>query len=114
MGNAAKYSPVGTTIRVRVEGGDAAHLIVDDEGPGIPEQEREQIFSRFFRGGGDEVTRTRGAGLGLSIVTEFATSMDGVVSIGDGARRGGPLRGDLSAARTGGPIEPSAGPRRNR
>ncbi len=82
VGNAAKYSPAGTTIRVRVEGGDAAHLIVDDEGPGIPQHEREQVFSRFFRGGGDEVTRTRGAGLGLSIVSEFATFMDGAVSIG--------------------------------
>jgi signal transduction histidine kinase len=83
VGNAAKYSPAGTTIRVHVNGGgDAAHLIVDDEGPGVPPNEREQIFSRFFRGAGDAVTRTRGAGLGLSIVTEFATFMDGAVSIG--------------------------------
>jgi len=88
VGNAAKYSPVGTTIRIRVEGGEAAHLIVDDEGPGIPPHEREQIFSRFFRGGGDAVTRTRGAGLGLSIVTEFATFMEGTVSI-DTAPGGG-------------------------
>jgi len=82
VGNAAKYSPAGTTIRLRVEGGDQAHLIVDDEGPGVPPHEREQIFSRFFRGAGDAVTRTRGAGLGLSIVTEFATFMNGAVSIG--------------------------------
>jgi len=81
VGNAAKYSPEGTTIRLRVEGGDQAHLIVDDEGPGVPPHEREQIFSRFFRGAGDAVTRTRGAGLGLSIVTEFATFMNGAVSI---------------------------------
>ena len=88
VGNAAKYSPAGTTIRVRVEGGEAAHLIVDDEGPGVPEDEREQIFSRFFRGKGDEVIRTRGAGLGLAIVTEFAASMHGQVSI-DSAPTGG-------------------------
>ena len=88
VGNAAKYSPAGTTIRVRVEGGDAARLIVDDEGPGVPEEEREQIFSRFFRGKGDEVIRTRGAGLGLAIVTEFAASMHGQVSI-DSAPTGG-------------------------
>ena len=82
VGNAAKYSPAGTTIRVRVEGGGSvARLIVDDEGPGVPEHEREQIFSRFFRGKGDAVTRTQGAGLGLSIVTEFAASMDGEVAI---------------------------------
>jgi signal transduction histidine kinase len=82
VGNAAKYSPAGSAIRVRVTGGDGtARLVVDDEGPGVPEQEREQIFSRFFRGKGDEVTRTRGAGLGLSIVTEFASSMGGSISL---------------------------------
>jgi signal transduction histidine kinase len=82
VGNAAKYSPAGSTISIRVEGGDedTVRLIVDDEGPGVPEQEREQVFSRFFRGGGDEVVRTRGAGLGLSIVTEFASSMGGEVT----------------------------------
>ena len=88
VGNAAKYSPAGSTIRVRVEGGAEAHLIVDDEGPGVPEEEREQIFSRFFRGKGDAVVRTRGAGLGLAIVTEFAASMGGAVSI-DSAPTGG-------------------------
>ena len=92
VGNAAKYSPAGSTIRVRVERGGqdstTAHLIVDDEGPGVPEEEREQIFSRFFRGKGDAVIRTRGAGLGLAIVTEFAASMGGEVSI-DSAPTGG-------------------------
>ena len=106
VGNAAKYSPAGTTIRVRVEGGTTARLIVDDEGPGVPEEEREQIFSRFFRGKGDAVIRTRGAGLELAIVTEFAASMGGQVSI-DSAPTGGtrfqvtypvrePLRGPLN------------------
>jgi signal transduction histidine kinase len=81
VGNAAKYSPAGSTVRVRVEGDDdTVRLIVDDEGPGVPEQEREQVFSRFYRGRGDAVVRTRGAGLGLSIVTEFVSSMDGEVS----------------------------------
>jgi signal transduction histidine kinase len=83
VGNAAKYSPAGSSISIRVEGDeDTVRLIVDDEGPGVPEQEREQVFSRFFRGGGDEVVRTRGAGLGLSIVTEFASSMGGQVTTG--------------------------------
>lgn len=83
VGNAAKYSPAGSTISVRVEGDeDTVRLIVDDEGPGVPEQERAQVFSRFFRGGGDAVVRTRGAGLGLSIVTEFAASMGGEVTAG--------------------------------
>ena len=91
VGNAAKYSPAGTVIRVSVrENRGRAELAVDDEGPGVPQAEREQIFTRFFRGRGDSVTATRGAGLGLAIVSEFAATMGGQVSVtsadGGGAR----------------------------
>ena len=82
VGNAAKYSPAGTAIRVSVrENGGRAELTVEDEGPGVPKAEREQIFTRFFRGRGDAVTATRGAGLGLAIVSEFAATMGGQVSV---------------------------------
>jgi signal transduction histidine kinase len=82
VGNAGKYSPSGTTIRVRVQQqAGRAQLLVDDEGAGVPDTDREQIFSRFFRGRGDAVVNTRGAGLGLAIVREFAASMDGEVSV---------------------------------
>jgi signal transduction histidine kinase len=82
VGNAAKYSPAGTTIRVSVrEHRGRAELAVDDEGPGVPEAEREQVFTRFFRGRGDSVVATRGAGLGLAIVSEFAAAMGGQVSV---------------------------------
>jgi signal transduction histidine kinase len=82
VGNAAKYSPAGTVIRVSVrENRGRAELTVDDEGPGVPPAEREQIFTRFFRGRGDSVTATRGAGLGLAIVSEFAATMGGQVSV---------------------------------
>lgn len=82
VGNAGKYSPAGTTIRVRVQAlADRAQLVVDDEGAGVPAEDRDQIFSRFFRGRGDAVINTRGAGLGLAIVREFAASMGGEVSV---------------------------------
>jgi signal transduction histidine kinase len=82
VGNAAKYSPAGTVIRVSVrENRGRAELAVDDEGPGVPHAEREQIFTRFFRGRADSVTATRGAGLGLAIVSEFAATMGGQVSV---------------------------------
>ena len=82
VGNAAKYSPAGTVIRVSVtERRGRAELAVDDEGPGVPQAEREQIFTRFFRGRGESVTATRGAGLGLAIVSEFAATMGGQVSV---------------------------------
>ncbi len=82
VGNAGKYSPAGTTIRVCVtENRGRVELSVADEGPGVPQAEREQVFTRFFRGRGDSVIATRGAGLGLAIVTEFAATMGGQVSV---------------------------------
>lgn len=82
VGNAGKYSPVGTAIRVHVrQQHDRAELLVDDEGAGVPAADREQIFSRFFRGRGDAVVNTRGAGLGLAIVSEFAATMGASVSV---------------------------------
>jgi two-component system OmpR family sensor kinase/two-component system sensor histidine kinase QseC len=64
--NAIRYGPPGGRVDVRVwaEGG-AALLRVDDAGPGIPADERERVFDRFFRradAGGE------GSGLGLAIV----------------------------------------------
>lgn len=91
VGNAVKYSDPGRTIRVLTrEFGGRAELVVEDEGIGIPADQREQVFSPFYRGAGDQVVRTRGAGLGLAIVTEFAASMGGQVRVdeadGGGAR----------------------------
>jgi two-component system sensor histidine kinase MtrB len=65
-------------------------LIVDDEGPGVPEADRDRVFSRFYRGSGNSIARTRGAGIGLAIVAEFAASMSGAATVqqapGGGAR----------------------------
>jgi signal transduction histidine kinase len=82
LGNAEKYSPSGTVIRVSVRASlGRVELAVDDQGPGVPASERDQIFSRFFRGRGDSVVSTRGVGLGLAIVSEFAGTMGGEVSV---------------------------------
>ncbi|MGH8860561.1 MAG: ATP-binding protein, partial [Jatrophihabitantaceae bacterium] len=84
VGNAAKYSPAGTRITVTVRlDADRAVVLVDDEGPGVPEADREHVFSRFYRGRGDAVLRTRGAGIGLAIVAEYAASMSGRASVGE-------------------------------
>jgi signal transduction histidine kinase len=83
-GNAAKFSPSGTVIRVSVRpDGDRVALIVDDEGPGVAPADRERIFSRFYRGSGVTVTETRGAGVGLAIVAEYVASMSGVVTVAE-------------------------------
>ena len=63
--NAVRYSPPGTTVRVRVARRDGgASLTVADEGPGVPPEERDRLGQRFHRLLGTQET---GTGLGLSI-----------------------------------------------
>jgi K+-sensing histidine kinase KdpD len=82
--NAAKYSPDGTTIRLStLRTARGADIVVDDEGPGVPADERRLIFTRFFRGKGEGVVRTRGVGIGLSVVKEFADQMGVAVDVGE-------------------------------
>ena len=89
VGNAAKYSPADTTITVTVSlDDDQVSLTVDDEGPGVAAADRDRIFTRFYRGRGDAVTSTRGTGVGLAIVAEFAASMSGSATV-DQAPSGG-------------------------
>lgn len=84
VSNAAKYSAGGTTVRVCVAPSAAGTTLqVDDEGPGVPLEDRDRVFTRFFRGRQEHVTSTRGVGIGLAIVAEYAASMHGSVSVGE-------------------------------
>lgn len=66
MDNAGKWSPKGGTVRISLKAGRRkAVLLVDDSGPGIPEEEREKVFERFYRAA--ESRAMPGSGLGLSI-----------------------------------------------
>jgi signal transduction histidine kinase len=68
--NAARHTPPGTAICVRVERGDDGVLIaVDDRGPGVGESDRAAIFEIFNRGGA--VVDSPGTGIGLSLVAQF-------------------------------------------
>lgn len=82
--NAIRYSGRGGHVLITV-GGDERQiaLTVRDDGPGIPEHERENVFKRFYRvlGGNDST----GSGLGLSIVREICWSHGGTITLGDGA-----------------------------
>ena len=103
--NAVKFSPAGTTIRVavRADGADAL-LEVCDQGPGVPPDERERVFSRFYRGTGDAVLQTRGVGIGLSVVSEFVARMHGEVYVDDAPGGGARFRVRIPAA-SASPIE---------
>jgi signal transduction histidine kinase len=72
VGNAAKYSPEGSHITMRVNRfGAGVLLVVDDEGPGVPEALRRSIFAPFERG---NLTSSHqpGTGIGLSLVDRFS------------------------------------------
>jgi two-component system, OmpR family, sensor histidine kinase TctE len=72
--NALRYTPCGgivTASVTRLDGG--AMLCVEDNGPGIPEAERQRVFERFYR---LYDTVSDGCGLGLSIVREIARTHD--------------------------------------
>jgi signal transduction histidine kinase len=86
--NAVRVSPPGSVVRVSVSGGDGGYvtLTVEDQGPGIPPEERELIFERFRRGKG---APGKGFGLGLAIGRELAQRMGGSLELageGPGAR----------------------------
>lgn len=84
--NAVRYSPPGTQVVLRVlQEGGAPVLQVDDAGPGIPPEERERVFDRFYRraAGGEE-----GTGLGLAIVKSVAQRHGATVQLA-----GSPLGG---------------------
>jgi two-component system sensor histidine kinase TctE len=76
--NAVKYTPPGGRITVRVRATEFAVLEIEDDGPGIPESERDLIFERFYRVLGNEVP---GSGLGLAIVREIADLHHGSVQL---------------------------------
>ncbi|ANL31543.1 sensor histidine kinase protein (plasmid) [Rhizobium phaseoli] len=79
--NAIRYSQADgrVTVSIRQEG-DNAVVTVEDNGPGIPVSERDQVFERFYRIIG---TESEGSGLGLAIVREVVEGAGGSVSLGD-------------------------------
>lgn len=65
VGNAVRFTPRGGTIRVRAEpDGHMCRFSVNDEGPGIPEENLERVFDRYWQA---KTGSTGGAGLGLAI-----------------------------------------------
>ncbi|HEX5658509.1 MAG TPA: ATP-binding protein [Polyangiales bacterium] len=94
LSNAFKYAPEGGSIRVELRDADPPRhqkqleLVVADDGPGVPESERRQIFERFRQGESSSTHPVGGTGLGLSIVREFVGLHGGEVHVGTSVEGG--------------------------
>ncbi|GLQ88038.1 sensor histidine kinase [Dyella flagellata] len=88
VSNAIKFTPQGGSVALSAKrvGPDMAQLEVADSGPGIPEEQRQAVWQRFYRGEGGLDTAA-GHGLGLSIVAAIAKLHDFELRIEGG--RGG-------------------------
>lgn len=86
--NAIQWSPEGSTVSVRLVGGeDSIDVTVDDSGPGIPPELREEIFAPFVRGPSLNGQRI-GYGLGLAIVRSAVDGQGGTIEV-DSSPQGG-------------------------
>lgn len=82
IGNAVKFSPQGGTITVRLRAGARfVRAEVSDQGFGIPADQQERIWERFYQVDGSKTRRFGGAGLGLAIVKRLVEAHGGQVGI---------------------------------
>ena len=80
LSNAIKYSPVGGTVILRLgKHKETAVIEVIDNGPGIPQEDRDRIFDPFYRGKAATKSGTKGTGLGLAIVRDYVEMHHGTV-----------------------------------
>lgn len=96
LDNAIKYVPQGgrVTLRAGMEADAVSQwwgvVSVEDNGPGIPPERRDEVFQRFFRGDADHRPgQPQGSGLGLAIVHDIVRLHGGTVAIDDAVARDG-------------------------
>ena len=86
ISNAFRY---GKTIAVKLESNDKKLMIaIEDDGPGIPKDKREDVFKAFYRLENSRNKETSGGGLGLSIAKDVITSHGGTIELDDSSLGG--------------------------
>jgi two-component system OmpR family sensor kinase len=82
VSNALTHTPSGTPVAVRVSTSSTAAVVeVVDAGPGIPMEDRQRVFERFFRSDSSRTRASGGTGLGLSIVAALVAAHEGSVVV---------------------------------
>ena len=97
--NALKFTPEGGLVRVAlIRAEPDAILEVSDSGPGIPKEELDSVFDRFFRG---RRAKAAGSGIGLTVVMELVSAHGGRVTVASPEAGGAVFRVELPLAATG-------------
>lgn len=82
--NAVKYSPAHSGITIRmIQMNMFLRIEIEDEGIGIPKEERNRIFRRFYRGASEQVQQTTGSGVGLYIARRIVMEHHGTLTVKD-------------------------------
>jgi signal transduction histidine kinase len=90
--NAVRHTPTGSSIRIRLDAEDEdLLLVVEDDGPGVPDEYKEVVFETFNRGV-NMLSVTPGTGIGLSLVARFAALHGGRAWVEDAAGGGASFR----------------------
>lgn len=80
--NAVKYSPKEAKIKATLsKTGNSIRMQIIDEGPGIPEEEKARIFSKFYRIGNESTRKAQGTGLGLYLCRKIARDHNGDITV---------------------------------
>ena len=80
--NAYKYSEAGSSVEISTrDQGKMIKVMVSDSGEGVPSEDKEYIFDRFFRTASARASDNKGSGLGLAIVKNLINSLNGEVGI---------------------------------
>jgi two-component system OmpR family sensor kinase len=103
MSNALTHTPDGTPVEVRVLAGPrqpvpSVVLEVTDQGPGLPPEQAERVFERFYRADTARTRKAGGTGLGLAIVAALVTAHGGTVALDTAPGQGSTFRITLPLA----------------
>jgi two-component system OmpR family sensor kinase len=103
MSNALSHTPDGTPVTVAILAGPrdpepSVVLEITDQGPGMPPEQAEHVFERFYRGDQARTRKTGGTGLGLAIVAALVTAHGGSVALRTAPGQGATFRVTLPLA----------------
>lgn len=87
--NAVKYTPEGSTIQIHTEQKEKwVFVSVSDDGPGIPDRQKDRVFDMFYSGANKVADSRRSLGLGLSLCKSIVNAHGGVISVADNLPKG--------------------------